>query len=206
MTNEVDFILLPQFADWEFAPLASAVNQFSGWAVKTVSLTRNPVRSIGGLTVVPDYDLDGIARDACKGLILIGGNSWRTPEAQAVVPAVAAAVKAGTPVGAICDATTFLAATGALNTVAHTGNMVSDLKLSANYTGEHLYKPVQAVRDGNIITANGCAPLEFAEQSLVALGLLNENEAARWRNAFKNGLYEATADALWWFEKIKERP
>ena len=202
--NEVYFILLNQFADWEFAPLACAVNQFSGWTVKTVSLSRNPERSIGGLTVTPDCDIGGIDWHACKGLILIGGYAWRTPEARSVAPAVATALKDGAVVGAICDATTFLASTGALNNAAHTGNMISDLKLSANYTGEHLYKPEQAVRDGNIVTANGCAPLEFVKETLIALGLLNENEAGRWRNAFKNGLYEATADAMWWFEKIKQ--
>lgn len=79
--QEVLFVLLDEFADWEFASLASALNQKPDhtnqkYKVKTVSLTRDPIHSIGGLTVIPDYSLNSVPTDFA-GLILIGGNSWR---------------------------------------------------------------------------------------------------------------------------------
>lgn len=203
MKNTALFVLTDQFADWEFAPLASAVNQFSNWTVQTVSVDKSPVKSIGGLSVAPDRAVGETDLDGCAGLFLIGGNSWRAPAADKIGPLVETAVEKNIVVGAICDATTFLARLGVLNTVAHTGNMPSDLKLFPNYTGEKHYQPLPAVRDGKIVTANGCAPLEFARESIVALGLLNKSDAGRWYNTFKFGLYESTADALWWFERIK---
>lgn len=51
------FLLLQDYADWEAAPLAAAVNSTKGWQIRTVSLTREPVRSIGGFTLLPDWDL-----------------------------------------------------------------------------------------------------------------------------------------------------
>ncbi len=53
----------------------------------------------------------------------------------------------------------------------HTGNTVEMLKQwgGANYTGEALYEERQAVRDGNVVTANGTGYLEFTRECLLAL-------------------------------------
>lgn len=202
--NEVVFVLLNEFADWELAPVASVVNQFPNWATKTASPTKSAVRSIGGISVVPDYDFREIPWNDCKGLILIGGNSWRTPAAEAVKPLVEKALTQNIVVGAICDATTFLASTKALNTVKHTGNILADLQLSPDYKGQAFYQSVPAVCDKNIVTANGCAPLEFAREAVEALGLLNAQEAEKWYKVFKLGFYEAPQEAFWWFCKMRE--
>ena len=203
LKKEVDFVLLNQFADWEFAPLACLINQFSDWSVKIVSLSKTPVSSIGGLSVIPDYDLTDINFNLCHGLILIGGYSWRTEQALAVKDIVLMAKKTKKIIGAICDATTFLASTGILNSVYHTGNTIQDLQSSKNYQGSSFYKNEPAVSNQKVITANGCAPLEFAQKTITALNLLNEAEAERWYNTFKHGFYKAPQDSVWWFEKVK---
>jgi hypothetical protein len=81
------FVILDQYADWEAALVAAAINDIDEdgerYAVKTVSLTREPVRSIGGFTVLPDCDLGSAPKDAAA-ILLIGGRSWRKPEAAAV--------------------------------------------------------------------------------------------------------------------------
>jgi hypothetical protein len=84
--KEVIFVLLNGFADWEGAFTAICLNQGVkpgnpiNYKVKYLSITKEPVTSIGGLRVLPDYDLKDMPEDYA-GLILIGGMRWFSPEA-----------------------------------------------------------------------------------------------------------------------------
>lgn len=177
MKNIVLFVLLEGFADWEAAFLASALRGGvspgvpGSHEVCYAAPGGREVRSIGGLRVVPDRDLGSLPA-GCAGLILVGGTGWDKPEAAEVVPLVRAARERGLCVGAICNATAFLAAHGFLNGVRHTGNTVEMLRAwgGGNYTGAALYEERQAVSDGGIVTANGTASLEFSRACLLALG------------------------------------
>ena len=172
------FILLDDFADWEAAYLASALR---GGLMPGVPGTHEvayaapggrEVRSIGGLRVIPDRDLAALP-DECAGVVLIGGMSWQTPEAEQVAPLVDEALRQGLLVGAICNAASFLAAHGYLNEVRHTGNTLVMLRAwgGDRYTGAARYEERQAVRDGNVVTANGTGALEFTRECLLALGV-----------------------------------
>lgn len=192
MEKTVLFVILEQYADWEAAYLSSAIymlgrNKFS---VKTISLTNNSVQSIGGFLTIPDYNIMS-APAKYEGLILIGGMSWRNEEALQIKPLVQNALENKKILGGICDAAGFLAASGALNNVYHTGNDLNDIKQWAGkaYTGASKYISKQAVRDGNIITANGTAALEFAKEALSALEIAPENKISEWYNFHKLGLY-----------------
>ena len=125
--------------------------------------------SDAGMTLTPDCDTETLPDD-CAGLILVGGMSWATPETERIVPLVREALSHGILVGAICNAASFLAAHGFLNGVRHTGNGLEMLREwgGANYTGEKLYQERQAVRDGNVVTANGSGYLEFTRECLLA--------------------------------------
>ena len=89
--KEVIFVILEGFADWEGAFIAACLNQgvMPGspvpYKVKTLSITKEPVSSIGGLRALPDYYLKDMPEDYA-GLILIGGMSWFSPEAELIVP------------------------------------------------------------------------------------------------------------------------
>jgi len=175
MKEKVLFIILDQYADWEYSFLASLLqdriqDKTSPFEVKTVSLNRNPIKSIGGFTTIPDYGIENIPTDYA-GIILIGGTSWRTEGAKELAPFVKKAYLDGKIVGAICDATVFLGMNGLLNERKHTSNTQEDLIAAAqkNYTGSENYIHAQAVRDGTLITANGSAYLEFAREALTAL-------------------------------------
>ena len=175
MKEKVLFIILDQYADWEYSFLASLLqdriqDKTSPFEVKTVSLSRNPIKSIGGFTTIPDYGIENIPTDYA-GIILIGGMSWRTEGAKELSPFVKKAYQDGKVVGAICDATVFLGMNGLLNERKHTSNTQEDLIAAAqeNYTGSENYIHTQAVRDGTLITANGSAYLEFAREALTAL-------------------------------------
>lgn len=175
MEKEIVFVLLDEFADWEAAFLAPALcagvspGRPASYAVKYMSPGGQPVRSIGGLCVTPDYDASALP-ERCTGLILVGGMQWASAGAERIAPLVGEALNRGIPVGAICNAASFMAAHGFLNGVRHTGNTVEMLKQwgGANYTGEALYEERQAVRDGGIVTANGTGYLEFTRECLLA--------------------------------------
>jgi len=176
MNKEVIIILLDEFADWEAAFIAPCLNKGVEpgrpikYTVKTLSLTKEPIRSIGGITVLPDYDINDVPNDYA-GLILIGGTNWFIPEARQLVPLIEKAIEEKKLVAGICNGSVFLGMHGFLNTVIHTSNGIDYLKQIAGekYAGEAHYINKQAVRDGNIITGNGTAHLEFCREILFAL-------------------------------------
>ena len=174
--NEVIFVILEGFADWEGAYIATCLNQGVkpgnpiSYKVKTLSITQEPVSSIGGFRVLPDYGLKDMAEDYA-GLVLIGGMNWFSPEAELIVPLVEKAIKEKKLVAGICNASVFLGMHGFLNEVKHTSNTLNYLKQYAGdkYTGDSNYINEQAVRDENIVTANGTGQLEFCKEILYAL-------------------------------------
>lgn len=174
--KEVIFVLLNEFADWEGAYIATCLNlgvkpgSPVNYKVKYLSLSKEPVMSLGGLRVLPDYSIEDLPEDYA-GLVLIGGTRWFSPEATSLVPLVEKAVREKKLVAGICNASVFLAMHGFLNDVKHTSNTLPYLKQYAGdrYTGEAHYIEKQAVRDGNIVTANGTGSLEFCREVLYAL-------------------------------------
>lgn len=190
------FVLLDEFADWEGAFLASALRggvmpgRPGRYEPRYATPGGCPVRSIGGMVVQPDSDLSALP-ETCAGVVLVGGMSWTKPEAEEVVPLVKEALQRGLVVGAICNAASFLAAHGFLNTIHHTGNTLDQLRLwgGANYAGETLYEERQAVQDGNFITANGSGYLEFTREYLSALKADTPDAIASSYAFNKQGLY-----------------
>ena len=177
MSNEILYILLPDFAEHEMVYLAEAIasDEFSlkenpKYINKFVASTLDPIKSIGGFRSMPDYSFDTMPDDYAA-LVLIGGFGWVTPIADKVVPIVRQAVENGKIVGAICNAASFMAKHGFLNDVKHTGYGIDQLKLwgGENYTNHTGYVHVQAIGDKNIVTANGSATLEFAKELLLLL-------------------------------------
>ena len=174
--KEIIFVLLDEFADWEGAFIATCLNlgvkpgSPVNYKVKYLSLTQEPVTSLGGLRVLPDYSIEDLPEDYA-GLVLIGGTKWFSSEAASLVPLVEKAVREKKLVAGICNASVFLAMHGFLNDVKHTSNTLPYLKQYAGdaYTGEAHYVEKQAVRDGNIVTANGTGQLEFCREVLYAL-------------------------------------
>ena len=188
--KKIMFVILEQYADWEAAYLSSAIYMLGQdkFEVKTVSLTKDIVTSIGGFRTVPDYDIHSVPEDY-EAVILIGGMTWRNENAQQVKMLVEKCVENGS----ICDASAFLGTVGVLNNVNHTSNDLNDLKQWAGsaYTGEEKYIKKQTVCDKNIVTANGTAALEFAREVMLTLKIAEENKIIEWYNFHKLGCYNA---------------
>ena len=168
MSNEIIYVLLPDYAAHEAVYLSQAIasDEFAlkespKYVNKVVAPTLEPVKSIGSFRTLPDYSFETMPDDYAA-VVLIGGFGWSTPVAEQVVPIVRQAIGKGKIVGAICNGASFLAKHGFLNAVRHTGNGLEQLKLwgGDNYTYPDGYTHAQAVSDKNIVTANGSATLE----------------------------------------------
>lgn len=177
MSNEILYLLLPDFAAHEMVYLMEAISSDEQqlkpnpkYVNRIVAPTADPITAIGGFKVIPDYTFDNMPDDFAA-LVLIGGYGWLTPRADEVKPIVRKAIEKDRIVGAICNGASFLAKCGLLNNVRHTGNGIGQLKLwgGANYTNPKGYINEQAVSDSNIVTANGSATLEFAKELLTLL-------------------------------------
>lgn len=177
MGKEILYVLLPDYAAHEVVYLAQAIasdeyalKENPKYVNKVVAPSMEPVKSIGGFRTLPDYSFDTMPDDYAA-LVLVGGFGWTTPVAEKVVPIVRKAIEEGKIVGAICNAASFMAKHGFLNAVKHTGNGLEQLKLwgEDKYMNSNGYIHAQAVRDRNIVTANGSATLEFAKELLLQL-------------------------------------
>ncbi len=177
MSNEILYILLPDFAAHEMVYLMEAISSDEQqlkptpkYVNKIVAPTMEPVTAIGGCKIIPNYSFETMPEEYAA-LLLIGGFGWLTPVAEKVTPIAGKAIESGKIVGAICNAASFMAKQGFLNNVLHTGNGINQLRLwgGENYTNAAMYRHKQAVSDKNIVTANGSATLEFTKEILSLL-------------------------------------
>lgn len=169
-SNEILYILLPDFASHEMVYLMEAISSDEQqlkanprYINKIIAPTMEAVTAIGGFRVLPDYSF-GDMPDDYAALVLVGGYGWLTPYADAVAPIVNKAIENGKIVGAICNGASFMAKYGFLNKVKHTGNGLDQLKLwgGDNYTNPESYIHRQSVSDGRVVTltARECSNLQ----------------------------------------------
>jgi putative intracellular protease/amidase len=132
--------------------------------IKTCALSRTPIETMGGVQILPDFTVDEICLTEAALLILPGGDGWLKLQNEMILEKAAAFLAAEIPVAAICAATAALGRVGLLNHHHHTSNDLDFLRMVCGdaYTGAALYEQQPAVKDGNLITAAGTAPLEFA--------------------------------------------
>ena len=79
--------VLETLADWELGYVTSELHSgryFKKDAervlLKTVSYSKEPIHTMGGLTVVPDCLIDDIAVNKTSVLLLPGANTWNRSE------------------------------------------------------------------------------------------------------------------------------
>lgn len=173
------------FSDWEIGATTAHVNRETWqrepgtWQTKTVGLTRDPITTLGGMRIVPDMALADLAPAESAMLILAGADTWDTEELMPFARKARAFLEAGVPVAAICGATLGLARAGLLDTRKHTSN-VREFLLYSGYAGADNYVEEAAVTDGDLITASGTAPFEFAREALGRLGVYEPHVLDGW--------------------------
>jgi putative intracellular protease/amidase len=188
----IHMFVFDTLADWEPGFAIAGLNNPAFQAhpgryrVATVGESRAPIITIGGVTILPDMALDELEPQSSAGLILPGGESWDQGKHSAALDQARRFLAAGVPVAAICGATAGLARAGLLDDIQHTSNAREYLQ-ATGYRGQAHYRDQPAVADGNLITASGTAPLEFAYEIFKKLGVYTAEALDAWYGLFKTG-------------------
>ena len=185
----VCFLVVPGFADWEAAHALAELRRHGRYRVQVVGLTRQPVESMGGVTVQPDCSLSELDLEDVAAFILPGGDRWeREPVERELADVLTALSERAVPIAAICAATTVVARVGLLRGRRHTSNGRTYLKRQVpEYAEAAGYVDAPAVRDRGLITASGLADVEFAREIMAELGVLSEGARAQWAALFRGG-------------------
>jgi len=192
--------VLDTLADWEIGFLTAEIN--SGRYLKKniekpkivkVGNDLNPIKTMGGLEITPDIDVDNMNIKNGDLVILPGADTWQNGNNQKIIDKIKG--KSNIIVAAICGATFALADNGILDNRKHTSSDKEYLKMVCNnYKGENNYEYKPVVVDDNLITATGIAPLEFTYEVLKKINVMENNTLEAWYGLFK------TNEAKYFFE------
>lgn len=182
-------------ADWELGYVTSELNSGRFFkknaqhvSLKTVSASKAPIRTMGGLTVAPDCQIDDIVVAETSVLLLPGANTWSDPKNDAILHKAGEFLSAGATVGAICGATAALAGCGLLDNRPHTSNGPGFLEMFAHdYKGQSFYIDQPSVADHNLITAGSTGSLLWAKQIIERLGIFQADTLEAWYAYFSTG-------------------
>lgn len=180
------FLILDKYADWEGAYLSSALNQREDWSVETISLDEM-VTSIGGFKTSVDYTIGSEPKDF-NLFVMIGGDSWNIDN-EKLLHLIKTTFQNNIPIGAICGAVDYLAKNGFLNDYNHTGNAVDMWNDYENYHAKSSFLKQLAVKDKNLVTANGTGPIEFTQFILELIEFDTPENISKMMYFYKHGFY-----------------
>lgn len=192
MVHYLYLYVLDTMADWEYGYILAEL--VSGRFCKSdvnyelvlCSNSKEKIRTMGGFILQPEICLTDIQSDKGNVLILPGGDTWLDVAHVDALQCVKDLLKTDLVIAAICGATFGLASVGILNDHKHTSNDLSVLQaVCPNYSGRSLYMENPAVTDGNLITATGLAPVDFALHVFQRLDVMHKDTLKAWYNLYQ---------------------
>ena len=177
--------VLDTLADWELGHVISELNSgrfFKKGAqrvsLKTVSYSKDPIHTMGGMTIVPDCFIDDI----------VVSKTWNDPKHAAVIEKASEFLTLGAAVGAICGATAALANFGLLDQRPHTSNGPGFLEMvSPDYNGQSFYIDKPSVAENNLITASCTGALLWTKHIIEYLDVFQSDTLESWYKYFSTG-------------------
>lgn len=187
--------VLDTLADWELGYVISELNSGRFFkkdarrvSLKTVSNSKESIKTMGGLTVVPTCLIDDIVVSETSVLLLPGADTWNAPKHETIIEKADELLAVGATVCAICGATAALANYGLLDKRPHTSNGQGFLEMvSPGYKGQSFYVDKPSVTDTNLITASSTGALLWAKQIIEHLGVFQSNTLETWYKYFSTG-------------------
>ncbi|MBO3446289.1 DJ-1/PfpI family protein [Clostridium sp. CCUG 7971] len=195
MKKVIYIYILDTMADWEIGYILQAIGMekilnkgTTKFYIKTVGVNKNSVKTLGGLTIIPDCSLDEINEDEMVAILLPGADRWIADDQKLIVGKLTSYIDKGILVAAICGATIALSDLGILNNYLHTSNSLEYLcEFSGNYKGQDFYKNELSVTDKNIITASSAGGLLWAKQILEYLNVYSNTTIEAWYKYYLTG-------------------
>jgi putative intracellular protease/amidase len=181
-------LVVEGFADWEPAHAVAELRRHGEYRVESVGLTLEPVRSMGGLTVLPSKTVSEVEVSDVAVFILPGGDRWENAPVEPELAQLLERLDAGNvPIAAICAATVAISRIGLLRGRRHTSNGLEYLRLHVpGYREADNYVDAPAVRDRRLITASGLADVEFARELFEELEVLSPKDRSAWAQIFRS--------------------
>jgi len=187
--------VLDTLADWELGHVISELNSGRFFkkgeprvSLKTVCVSLEPVKTMGGMAVVPDCLIEDIIVDEESVLLLPGADTWNDPRHSAIIEKAGEFLSSGATVCAICGATAALANAGLLDQRRHTSNGPGFLEMVApGYQGQRFYIDQLSIADNNLITAGSTGALLWAKQIIEHLGVFQSDTLESWYAFFRTG-------------------
>lgn len=187
--------VMDTLADWELGYVTAELNSgrfFKEGApkvtLKTVSYSKEPVTTMGGMRIVPDCVIADIEVAEANVLLLPGSNTWNDQKHYAIIEKASEFLSIGAMVGAICGATAALANFGLLDERPHTSNGPGFLEMVApSYKGQSHYLDEPSVVGDNLITASSTGGLLWARQIIEHLEVFEATTLDAWYNYFNTG-------------------
>ena len=183
------------FADWEPSHAVAELRRYGQYRIECVALTAQPIRSMGGVTVLPSKTLADVVVGDVAVFILPGGDRWENaPVEGELVNLLKILDAADVPIAAICGATIAIAALGLLRGRRHTSNGLEYLRAQVpHYADADNYVNAPAVRDRHLITASGLGDVEFAREIFEELDVLTASDRALWADMFRSGILQTSS-------------
>ena len=191
----VYFLAVEGFADWEPAHAVAELRRHGHYRVETVGLTLEPVRSMGGIRVLPSTTVTAVDAADVAVLIVPGGDRWENSPVEPELEQLLIRLNAERiPVAAICAATVAITRMGLLRGRRHTSNGLGYLRSQVpGYDEAANYVDAPAVRDRGLITASGLGDVEFARELFEELNVLSSDDRATWATIFRTARLPAGA-------------
>lgn len=189
MPDKAVYVLVVDgFADWEPAHALAELRRQGQYRVEAVGLTPAPVRTMGGLSVLPSTTVTEVEPADVAAFILPGGDRWENapmePELEQLLNRLDAQ---RVPIAAICAATVAVTRAGLLRGRRHTSNGLDYLASHVpGYADAANYVDLPAVRDRGLITASGLGDVEFARELFEELNVLSAEDRALWATMFRS--------------------
>lgn len=190
--------VLDTLADWEIGHVMAELNSkrfFKSDApevlVKTVGLSKDPVKTMGGLMIVPDCVIEDIEVNDNSVLLLPGADTWSEAKHVAVIQKAGELLSCNGTVCAICGATVALAHAGLLDSRPHTSNGAGFLEMFCpTYRGTDFFIDASSVCDGNLITASATGNLLWAKHIIGKLDVFKIETLEAWYKYFSTNKAE----------------
>ncbi|NLG04710.1 MAG: glutamine amidotransferase [Clostridia bacterium] len=190
--------VLDTLADWEIGNVTAELNSKRFFkkdapevSLKTVSYSKEPIKTMGGMTIIPDCIIDDIIMEKTSTLILPGADTWNDAKHRTIIEKANDLLSLGATVCAICGATVALADFGLLDQRSHTSNGPGFLDMFVpNYKGQSFYIDEPSVTDHNLITASCTGGLLWTKQIIEHLGVFKADTLEAWYQYFTIGKAE----------------
>ena len=185
--------ILNTLADWEIGYITAELNsgRFLDKTKPPIQLikignTTEPIKTMGGITITPDENIDNVTLKEGDLLILPGADTWMEESNKKIMSRITELLSQNIIIAAICGATVALAKNGILDNRKHTSNDKEFLKMFCpEYTGENFYLNQPTVTDNNLITASSFAVLEFSYEIFKRTNVMKTETLEAWYQLYK---------------------